>query len=92
MIIHADDKSKVVAGQGWHTDVSCEERPPMATLLWMRTLPETGGDTLFASMYAAYDALSDRMKEIVGGLTAHHESGHVYSGRYNSMEQRRARR
>lgn len=86
MIIHADEKSKVVAGQGWHTDVSCDERPPMATMLWMRTLPPTGGDTLFASMYAAYDTLSDRMKEMLEGLTAHHESSHVYGGRYATKE------
>ncbi len=87
MIIHADDRSKAVAGNGWHTDVSCDERPPMATILRMETVPPSGGDTLFASMYAAYDALSDRMKAFLADLTAVHESTHVYAGRYGTNEE-----
>src|SRR5438270_4730660 len=86
MLIHADERSKVVAGNGWHTDVSCDERPPMATILRMETVPPAGGDTLFASMYPAYDALSDTMKAFLDPLTARHESAHVYAGRYGSRE------
>ena len=74
MIIHADERSKVVAGEGWHTDVSCDE------------VPANGGDTLFASAAAAYDARSDAMKAFLSGLTARHESAHVYGGRYGSKE------
>ncbi len=87
MIIHADERSKVVAGNGWHTDVSCDEAPPLATILWLTTVPPTGGDTLFASMYAAYDALSDRMKEFLGDLEAVHDGAHVYAGRYGTKEE-----
>ena len=86
MIVHADERSKVVAGNGWHTDVSCDERPPMATILWMQTVPPEGGDTLFASMYAAYDALSEPLKAFLGSLSAIHESTHVYQGRYGTDE------
>lgn len=86
MIIHADERSKVVAGNGWHTDVSCDERPPLGTILYLTTLPATGGDTLFASTYAAYDDLSDTMKAFLDPLSAKHESRHVYSGRYGSKE------
>src|SRR5204863_3469958 len=80
MLIHADEQSKVVAGNGWHTDVSCDEQPPMATILRMETVPPAGGDTLFASMYAAYDALSDSMKAFLAPLTAVHDGKHVYAG------------
>ena len=82
MIIHADEKSKVVAGNGWHSDVSCDEQPPMATILHLETVPPAGGDTLFASMYAAYEALSQPMKAFLAPLSAWHESAHVYAGRY----------
>ena len=82
MIIHADKDSPRANGEGWHTDVSCEAEPPMGSILYIRTCPPTGGDTLFASMYAAYDALSERMKQYLAGLTAFHDSEHVYRGTY----------
>lgn len=87
MIIHADKRSKVVAGNGWHTDVSCDERPPLGTILYLTTVPPTGGDTMFASMYAAHDDLSDAMKAFLAPLSAKHESLHVYAGRYGSKEE-----
>ena len=58
LVIHADDKSKRVAGEEWHSDVSCDPEPPMGSILYIHELPPVGGDTLFASMYAAYDRLS----------------------------------
>lgn len=82
LVIHADEKSKRVAGQGWHTDVSCDEEPPMGSILHLHEVPGTGGDTMFASMYAAYDALSESMQAFLGGLKARHESRHVHGGRY----------
>src|SRR5258705_8013787 len=60
--IHADANSRRVAGEYWHSDVSCDEEPPAASILYLHTVPACGGDTLFASQYAAYEALSDRMK------------------------------
>ena len=86
MFVHADERSEVVAGNSWHSDVSCDEQPPSASLLWLHTVPDLGGDTLFSSMYAAYDALSDGMKEILAGKTASHESAHVYGGHYRGAE------
>src|SRR5215467_1522150 len=70
MIIHADKDSPRANGEGWHSDVSCDPEPPMGSILYIRKCPPRGGDTLFASMYAAYDALSDRMKAYLDGLTA----------------------
>ena len=80
--IHADEKSKVVAGMKWHSDVSCDAEPPMGSILHLRQVPESGGDTLFASMYAAYDALSDEMKSFLGGLKAWHSSEKRHKARY----------
>ena len=82
MIIHADRDSPRANGEGWHTDVSCETEPPLGSMLYIRTGPPMGGDTLFASMYAAYDALSERMKAYLAGMSASHEIEHVYRGTY----------
>jgi len=59
MPIHADGNSVRATGEQWHSDVSCDLRPPMGSILRMHTVPDTGGDTLFANMYAAYEALSE---------------------------------
>ncbi len=82
MVIHADRDSPRANGEGWHSDVSCDEAPPMGSILYIRTQPEVGGDTLFASMYAAYEALSDRMKAYLDGLEAEHDGEMVYRGTY----------
>lgn len=76
--IHADATSRYVAGEDWHSDLTCDEAPPLGSILYLHTVPETGGDTLFASMYAAYDALSPPMKTFLDGLTAIHDADHVY--------------
>jgi taurine dioxygenase len=76
--IHADANSKYVAGENWHSDLTCDAAPPMGSILYLHTVPEYGGDTLFSSMYAAYEALSPRMKAYLEGLTAVHDGDHVY--------------
>lgn len=81
-VIHTHRDSKVSNGNGWHTDVSCDEEPPLGTMLQLHLLPPSGGDTLFACMGAAYDSLSQTMKDFLAPLTALHESEHVYRGRY----------
>lgn len=78
MPIHADKDSKRATGELWHSDVSCDPTPPMGSILRMHTVPDAGGDTLFASMYAAYEALSDRMKAFLAGLAAVHDGGPYY--------------
>ena len=60
----------------WHTDMSYNELPPKASILHAIELPLVGGDTGFASTAAAYDALSDDMKERIAGLTCKHDSSH----------------
>lgn len=57
-------------GGVWHSDTAYLERPPMATMLLARELPPVGGDTLFASQVAAWNALSDGMKALLAPLRA----------------------
>jgi len=80
--IHTHKDSQVANGEFWHSDVSCDEVPPLGTILQIHLLPEIGGDTLFANMYRAHDALSDPIKTLLSNLTATHGSEHVYRGRY----------
>ncbi|MGD0431629.1 MAG: TauD/TfdA family dioxygenase [Acetobacteraceae bacterium] len=84
MIIHADKDSPRANGEGWHSDVSCDLEPPMGSILYIKQTPPKGGDTLFASMYAAYEALSDRMKAYLEGLTALHDGEEAYRGTYKN--------
>src|SRR5580658_3198783 len=65
-------------GGGWHTDHSYDQVPALGSMLYAREVPQTGGDTLFAGMYAAYDALSDGLKATLDGLRACHSSRHVF--------------
>jgi len=66
----AENPSKIEA---WHTDMTFRQHPPMGAVLRSKVIPEQGGDTLWASMTAAYDALSAQMKEFLSGLTAEHD-------------------
>ncbi len=65
-------------GGGWHTDHSYDEIPALGSILYARDVPALGGDTLFASMYQAYDGFSDGMKRMLGQLNAVHSSRHVF--------------
>lgn len=66
-------------GGGWHTDHSYDQIPAMGSILVARELPPSGGDTLFSSMGAAYDALSDGLKATLEGLNAVHSADHIYA-------------
>ncbi len=76
---HYDEKTIRISGDNWHSDQSCADVPPLGSMLYNHTVPpKGGGDTLFASQYAAYDALSDRMKRYLDGLTATHDGTRVF--------------
>jgi len=87
--IHADENSKAVAGMKWHSDVSCDAEPPMGSILHLHTIPPVGGDTMFASTYAAYEALSGPIKNLIGDLKAWHESARVHRDRFGARGQMR---
>lgn len=71
-----DQKDNI--GGGWHTDHSYDEEPAMGSILVARELPESGGDTMFASMYRAYETLDDATKAEIEGLRAVHSAKHIF--------------
>lgn len=72
-----NDGSKKAIGALWHADNTDYECPPLGSLLYAEIVPPVGGDTMWASMYAAYDALSASMKAYLEGLSALHDNSLV---------------
>lgn len=73
-----EQKTKRNFGGLWHTDMSYTEEPPLGSALYARVIPPYGGDTMWASMYAAYDGLSDKLKEVLQSLRAIHSPARSY--------------
>ncbi len=77
-VVKKDPDQQTNIGGAWHTDHSYDQIPAMGSVLVARHLPPKGGDTMWAHMGAAYDALSDELKEKIDGLEAFHTADHVY--------------
>ena len=73
-----EPRHKQNVGGGWHTDHSYDEAPALGSMLFALEVPSAGGDTLFASMYRAYEALSPGLRRTLAGLSAVHSSRHVF--------------
>ncbi|WP_428490947.1 TauD/TfdA dioxygenase family protein [Rhodopila sp.] len=88
--IHTDANSKRANGERWHSDVSCDAEPPLGSILALHTVPETGGDTIFASQSAAYDDLTPAFRGFLDGLTATHSGERSYrrTNRLNGVDDR----
>ncbi|MEM7439667.1 MAG: TauD/TfdA family dioxygenase [Pseudomonadota bacterium] len=86
IVLKEPDQTTAI-GEGWHTDHSYDTEPAMCSILRAIELPPFGGDTCFASMYAAYDALSDRFKGMLDGLQAWHSSRHAFGATTTDHEQ-----
>lgn len=86
-----DEKAGIFA-DSWHSDWSFLATPPSATLLYGVEIPSTGGDTLFANLAAAYDALPAEKKHQLKDLTAIHSAKRAYapSGRYGDSDKGRS--
>ena len=78
---HFPDGRRYIPGEGWHTDHSNDTRPPMATVLHAVTLPSRGGDTQFANMAAAYEALPQETRLRIAPLIAIHVYQSSHSAR-----------
>jgi taurine dioxygenase len=84
MSLLENDGTKIAVGSMWHTDNTDFEEPPMGSLLFCEVAPKVGGDTLFASMYAAFEALDKRTQAYLETLTALHDNSNVkkrYAGK-----------
>jgi taurine dioxygenase len=74
----------------WHTDVSVSSTPPMGCVMQVKDLPDRGGDTMWADLCAAYDALSPAMQEFLERLTAVHDMlSDEYRERHGGVDLRR---
>ena len=73
-IINTKPDAKLTNGEAWHSDVSCEEIPPKASILYVTKCPENGGgDTMFANMHEAFDELSPALQSFLLSKTAYHD-------------------
>jgi taurine dioxygenase len=78
-------ESRFTAGDAWHNDVSCDAAPIWASFLRVTRLPQGGGgDTVFANMILAYDALSETYRKFLDGLTAVHDGALAWTAGYGS--------
>ena len=78
VVRRAEDTGPVFGGQ-WHMDLAWFEAPPAITMLYAEKVPSVGGDTLFASLHLAYDALSDGMKAMIDDLVTVHSGEGVFA-------------
>ena len=74
----AEDTGMVV-GEDWHMDMAWMENPPAITMLYGEDIPPVGGDTMFASLSAAYEGLSDAMRELLHDLIGVHSGKGVFA-------------
>jgi taurine dioxygenase len=88
MEIVKEPEDRVNFGGGWHSDMSFLEKPSIGSILYAVQTPSFGGDTLFASQAAAYDALSDGLKATLETLSAVHSAGREYSAKGQSAQKR----
>lgn len=89
-LVLKEKEQKTNIGGGWHTDHSYDAEPAMGSVLVARELPESGGDTWFASMYAAYETLDAATKKEIEGRRAIHSAKHIFGSKkdnfYNANE------
>jgi taurine dioxygenase len=85
LVVKTTAKSAYTAGEGWHTDVTCDPIPPLGSMLYITETPDCGGgDTLFADMYMAFEMLSPPMQRFLESLTAVHDGALPYVGSYGT--------
>ena len=88
MEVIKEPSDKVNFGGGWHSDMSFLEHPSIGSILYAVELPDFGGDTLFASQAAAFEALSPGLRATLETLKAVHSAGREYSAQGHSAQKR----
>ena len=78
MIFHSNAEHPYVA-EAWHSDVTFLEKPSLGSILRCVVAPPFGGNTMWASMHAAYEALSDKMQRFLSELVAIHNMARVFA-------------
>jgi taurine dioxygenase len=88
MLIAKEKTDKYNFGGAWHSDITYSETPPLGSILYAKEVPACGGDTLFASMYLAYETLSDTLRATLDPLRAVHSASRIYGrgGEYASRD------
>jgi taurine dioxygenase len=86
--IYGDENSKMVPGEGWHSDVSCDERPPGVSMLRIETTPSVGGDTAFSHQGALLRSMSGTMQTFLRSLRARHSGDLPWRGQYKTVDPR----
>jgi taurine dioxygenase len=78
-VVFESNEKKPYVAEAWHSDVTFFEWPSLGSVLRCVVAPSVGGDTMWASMYAAYEALSDKMQRMLGDLVAVHNLARAFS-------------
>ncbi len=88
LIKEADDQSRMVFGEGWHTDSPFLSQPPAITMLYAVQVPPFGGDTIWANSALAYSLLSDTYRRMIEGLRVHFSMRDVLRAAQEAVELR----
>jgi taurine dioxygenase len=86
LIKEAEDRSRMVFGEGWHTDSPFLPQPPAITILRSVQVPPFGGDTTWANSALAYAMLSETYREVIRGLRVHFSLRDVLGAVHEAVE------